>query len=143
WISSPIVERGISAARTVGRIAALKNGWDDSSLDNYPLFPLLNFVRKDSCSYIYNTAPLAGVVMADRQRQLQSRLADTKITEADIVELERFDGFRDWRSDPDIQVGKYWPLTSHQCRRSLAVYSARSGMVSLGSLASQFKHLTE
>lgn len=81
--------------------------------------------------------------MLERQISLISRISGARITEADIVELERFDGFKDWRADPAFAIGQPWPLRTHQFRRSLAVYSARSGVVSLGSLANQFKHLTE
>ena len=56
-----------------------------------------------------------------------------------MSELRLYDGFRDWESD--IVVGRTWPLSTHQCRRSLAVYMARSGMVSIGALQLQFKHL--
>lgn len=143
WISSQIVERGITAAQSIGRMAALRNGWDNSNPSAYPLFPMLKNVQKSSCSFIYSSAPVAGIVLLERQVNLLSRMSGAHITEADIVEMERFDGFKDWRSDPDFKIGKPWPLATHQFRRSLAVYSARSGMVSLGSLANQFKHLTE
>ncbi|MBK4992470.1 hypothetical protein IAE39_000644 [Pseudomonas sp. S37] len=143
WLSSPIIERAITASLSIGRMAALKHGWDNSNPSAYPLFPMLGNVQKTSCSFLYASAPVAGIVLLERQTNLISRISGAHIIEADIVELERFDGFKDWRSDPDFAVGKPWPLATHQFRRSLAVYSARSGMVSLGSLANQFKHLTE
>lgn len=143
WISSPIVERGINVAKSIGRMAALRNGWDNSTPSEYPLFPMLGNIQKNSCAFLYSSAPVAGIVLLERQMSLLSRISGAFITEDDIVELERFDGFKDWRSDPDFKIGKPWPLATHQFRRSLAVYSARSGMVSLGSLANQFKHLTE
>ncbi|WP_161871590.1 hypothetical protein [Pseudomonas sp. SG-MS2] len=143
WISTPIVEKAIVAAKLIGRIASLRNGWNDSDLGNYPLFPMFNSPHKTSVAYVYRTAPLPGIYHTERLRKVISRIPGISLTEADILELERFDGFKDWRSDPDFKVGEVWPLSSHQFRRSLAVYSARSGMVSLGSLANQFKHLTE
>jgi len=79
----------------------------------------------------------------EEQARLLARMPTLSIREEDICELERFDGFRDWRNDPDVEIGKTWPLATHQCRRSLAVYSARSGLVSVGSMALQFKQLTE
>lgn len=143
WLSSPIVERAIDASLSIGRMAALKHGWDNSNPSAYPLFPMLGNVMKTSCSFLYSSAPVAGIVMLERQISLISRISGARITEADIVELERFDGFKDWRADPAFAIGQPWPLRTHQFRRSLAVYSARSGVVSLGSLANQFKHLTE
>lgn len=143
WISSPIVERAITAARSVGRIAAIKNGWDDSVLSEYPLFPALGNVKKTSAAHIYSSAPLMATARTLLPEKVHARIPGSLVTEADIVELERFDGFRDWRNDKKVKIGKPWPLSSHQCRRSLAVYSARSGVVGLGSLANQYKHLTE
>tara|TARA_R110000851_G_scaffold15429_1_gene51015 strand:- start:79 stop:2226 length:2148 start_codon:yes stop_codon:yes gene_type:complete len=83
-----------------------------------------------------------------RQKALSyiSRGSDElRVRESDIVELENFDAFRDWRNDPrlNLKVGEYFHLENHQFRRSTAVYAARSGMVSLPSLKFQFKHLSE
>lgn len=61
----------------------------------------------------------------------------------DLDELRVFDAFRAWDENPDFAIGKPWPLTSHQLRRSVAVYASRSGMVSLPALKTQFKHLSE
>lgn len=143
WISVPAVEIAITAARAIGRIAAIKNGWDDSDFSCYPLFPMISQGDKDTVAYVYSTAPIKSTAQAYEINNLKRRIPNIKISEADIVELERFDGFRDWRSDNSIQLGKPWPINTHQYRRSLAVYSARSGLVSLGALANQYKHLTE
>ncbi len=62
------------------------------------------------------------------------------ITEQDRTELEVFDAFNNW-ADTRFSVGKMWPFATHQFRRSVAVYAARSGMVSLPSLGTQLKHL--
>ena len=143
WVSAPVVEKGVSAAQAIGRIAAIRHGWVDSDLSCYPLFPLTIRSAKDSAAYIYSTAPMQSSSQSSQINNLKLRIPNIEITEADILELERFDGFRDWRSDPSIQIGKPWPFKTHQYRRSLAVYSARSGIVSLGALANQFKHLAE
>ncbi len=63
------------------------------------------------------------------------------ITEESMKELEEIEYYRDWRSDKKYSIGSLWPFKTHQYRRSLAVYSIQSGLVSLGSLKSQFKHL--
>lgn len=83
-----------------------------------------------------------------RQKALSyiSRGSDElRVRESDIVELENFDAFRDWRNDSrlKLKVGEYFHLENHQFRRSTAVYAARSGRVSLPSLKFQFKHLSE
>ncbi|CQH38004.1 hypothetical protein [Yersinia frederiksenii] len=62
------------------------------------------------------------------------------ITDSDRAELEAFDAFNDW-SVEKFNVGNMWPFATHQFRRSVAVYAARSGMVSLPALGTQYKHL--
>ncbi len=66
-----------------------------------------------------------------------------KIENEDILELEEIDPHRAWRSEEDFSIGKMWHLTTHQFRRSLALYAQRSGLVSLQSLKKQLQHLTE
>jgi hypothetical protein len=65
------------------------------------------------------------------------------ITEVDLLELEKIDDERAWRSESSFEVGKPWPLSTHQLRRSLALYAQRSGLVSLPSLRRQLKHISE
>lgn len=142
WITTPNTERAVVAARHVGKIAALLHDYDETDLSQYPLFPAIGFSVGD-----YRAFKGASVIGKSRNKnklkRLTARWPDLVVQEADIRELEQFDGFRNWRNDPDVQVGQPWPLATHQCRRSLAVYAARSGMVSVGSLGLQFKHLTE
>ncbi|NUX99865.1 hypothetical protein [Paraburkholderia youngii] len=64
------------------------------------------------------------------------------ITEKDIEELELVDPERDWRGEGDFSVGQRWRLTTHQFRRSLALYAHASGLVSLPSLKRQLQHIT-
>jgi hypothetical protein len=65
-----------------------------------------------------------------------------EIKESDIKELEEIDPHRAWRSEEKFQVGKPWPLSSHQFRRSLAIYASKSGYVSLPSLRRCLQHIT-
>lgn len=65
------------------------------------------------------------------------------IEENDLRELEHIDPHRAWRSEERFQIGSLWKFTSHQTRRSLALYAQRSGLVSLPSLRRQLKHITE
>lgn len=73
---------------------------------------------------------------------LRARLQPT-ITDSDLCELEQIDPHRAWRSEDAFQVGRPWTLTSHQLRRSLALYAQRSGLVSLPSLKRQLQHITQ
>lgn len=142
WVTSGIAEKCTIAARKIGRISAILFQYDDTNLDVYPLFPALKKVR--SKIQAFEGGPVVAEASQGRAlKRVISRWPDLVVKEVDILELEQFDGFRDWRNDADVKVGKVWPLTTHQCRRSLAVYCARSGLVSVGSSALQFKQLTE
>lgn len=67
------------------------------------------------------------------------------ITEEDILELEEYEQVqerpRDFRNDEKFRIGRPWHFSSHQFRRSLAVYLVGSGKVSLSSLCRQYQHL--
>jgi len=65
------------------------------------------------------------------------------IEKEDIAELEQIDPHRAWHTEEKFQIGRRWTLTSHQLRRSLALYAQRSGLVSLPSLRRQLQHITE
>lgn len=64
------------------------------------------------------------------------------ITNEDMKELQQQDRMIDWE-EKGFKVGDYFPFASHQFRRSLVVYAARSGLVSLPSLQSNLKHLVQ
>lgn len=72
---------------------------------------------------------------------LRSRLQPA-IRDEDLSELEQIDLHRAWRTEKAFQAGQPWKLTSHQLRRSLALYAQRSGLVSLPSLKRQLHHIT-
>ncbi|MFA6121844.1 MAG: hypothetical protein WCT35_07380 [Sideroxydans sp.] len=64
------------------------------------------------------------------------------IKEEDVAELEDIDPFRNWHDEEEFQVGRIWPLRSHQLRRSLALYARASGCVRLSSLRRQLQHIS-
>lgn len=140
WITSEIIDVGICAALTIGEIAAIQNKWIVHPTD-YPLFPTIFPIEKDNnSSNFHANAPYSvGLNGIARLTEWLSLFPGLTVTQSDLAELYAFDGFRDWSED--IKLGKVWPLATHQCRRSLAVYLARSGLVSIGSLQLQFKHL--
>jgi hypothetical protein len=67
-------------------------------------------------------------------------LEQFRITEQDLVFLQRFEPERDWELE-GYNLGDLWTFSSHQFRRALAVYSRQSGLVSIGSLQTQLHHL--
>lgn len=64
----------------------------------------------------------------------------TFINTEDFNELVMLDPLRDWQCQPEFQPGENWRLTTHQFRRSMAVYAAQSGLVSLPSLKRMLQH---
>lgn len=78
-----------------------------------------------------------------KNRSTDSRMPEILITEADIQELEAVDPLRDWRSDSRYQIGKPWKISSHQFRRTMAVFCAQTGLISLPSLKRLLGHLTK
>ena len=157
WISFEDIQIGVNAAQSIGEIYALLNPhYDFSNPREYPLFPTRylpkprhknnqNIEHKTDFISNYEGAPTRTETNFNNYRQhLLEKLGDElRITESDIAELEAFDGFRNWREEKDCQIGAYWNICTHQFRRSLAVYGARSGVIGLGALSVQYKHLTE
>lgn len=138
WITSQDIAPALKCAQAVAEIIFIRHDITLSDRKRLPLFPAVYFdLGMEHPGYGIPLAKLA----AGLTPALLNRL-DVLIEERDIEELELFDGFRDWRSEDKFAPGKPWPFTSHQARRSLAVYAARSGLVSIGALSLQLKHLT-
>lgn len=83
--------------------------------------------------------PKKGIV---KQVSAESRLPPILIKEEDILELEAIEPLRNWRGDPRYQVGQPWRITSHQFRRTMAVFCAQTGLITLPSLKRLLGHLT-
>ncbi|KXZ61989.1 hypothetical protein AVENLUH5627_03524 [Acinetobacter venetianus] len=157
WITFEDIKSGVNAAQSIGDIYALLNPhYDFSNPSEYPLFPTrfsqkyrhkknLNIEKETDYVSHFNGAPIRSYSSFNHYipRILSVVGDDLRICEEDLAELEAFDGFRNWREEKDCQIGQYWNICTHQFRRSLAVYGARSGVISLGALSVQYKHLTE
>jgi hypothetical protein len=140
WVTSPELERVIPIAQKIAKIAAIRSNANFSKDANFPLFPSLSAFLANKENHTHYDIPL--IHTTNSLFSITSILNDIQITEEDLQELEVFDMFRDWRSEKKFSLGSNWPVTSHQFRRSLAVYAARSGLVSLPSLSTHFKHMT-
>lgn len=157
WITFEDIQSGVCAAQSIGEIYALLNPhYDMSNPAEYPLFPTLYSQKhrhKNNRNIEHETDFISNFEGAPTRiqtnfNQYLSRISTSlgdglRITESDLAELEAFDGFRNWREEKDCQIGEYWNICTHQFRRSLAVYGARSGVIGLGALSVQYKHLTE
>ena len=149
WVTSEYVMPAIDYLQSICRVSydnlkkrnALHN--HVKSISDMPLFSkfsqttrLHDFKHKKtyrkigfSQAYFYARVPV-------------DRISSMIISNEDYNELKKFDPFRDWKLD-GYAVGEKWNITSHQFRRSLAVYSAQSGLISLPALKAQFKHLSQ
>lgn len=78
-----------------------------------------------------------------RKKNFEDRLPPAIITEDDILELESLDPLRDWRSDKRFKVGSPWRITSHQFRRTMTIFCAQTGLITLPSLRRLLGHLTK
>ncbi|MDK9704612.1 MAG: hypothetical protein OEL20_15870 [Sulfuritalea sp.] len=116
----------------------------DDLKDDQPLFPSTEYLPWMRQRVLPEQRIVAGgtkLSHKDVVDSLLSRLCPL-IEEEDIAELEEIDPFRAWREEPEFAVGQRWPLTTHQLRRSLAVYANASGLVRISSLRRQLQHIT-
>lgn len=157
WITFEDIKFGVNAAQSIGEIYALFNPhYDFSNPCEYPLFPTRysqkhrhknNRNIENETDFISNFSGAPTRTQSNFNEYLNHISAllgdELRICESDLAELEAFDGFRNWREEKDCQLGEYWNICTHQFRRSLAVYGARSGIIGLGALSVQYKHLTE
>lgn len=143
WVTSV---DGLKAVRIAQKIADYiyeihdaKDVQIDPDIFKYPLFisaSSFGFTGKP----ITSTTTKYRIGTLYRKESINKMLP--KIEHADLKELEQIDPHRAWRSEEKFRIGQYWGLTSHQLRRSLALYAQRSGLVSLPSLRRQLQHIT-
>lgn len=119
----------------------------DLHRDDYPLFPSTDYLpwmrHHDHPTAQSPYAPHSIYLgHAGREGNLVSSLCP-EITTEDIQELEHIDPFRAWRSEAEFSVGRRWPLSTHQLRRSLAIYANASGLVRSSSLRRQLQHVAQ
>jgi hypothetical protein len=147
WVTTD--QEGFRAVRLARRFAAVIYDFlgvtpseVETEKDNFPLFPATRYLpwhtKGNEKSAQINAA---GIKLLRAKDALFTRLVPV-IEEQDIAELEEIDPFRAWRSETDFEIGKHWPLSTHQLRRSLAVYANASGLVRLSSLRRQLQHIT-
>jgi hypothetical protein len=144
WVTN---EQGYKALQAVQALADVIYGiykvnpnLTQGNSNCYPLFvstAFLGFTSKSRAKYF--TPASSGLILFDK---LQGEIA-ANIEEEDVRELENIDPHRAWRSEVNFTVNEPWKFTTHQLRRSLALYAQRSGLVSLPTLRRQLQHITE
>lgn len=134
WFAPREVVKAIDIAKEICRgLAKLYNVELD---ERCPLFlnpSILSYSRKKS-----EVGVSAFVARSIRTTAFHGLLIQAE----DLQELAQSDPLRDFYGEPGFAIGKPWPLTSHQFRRSLAFYGSNSGFLSLPTVRAQFKHTT-
>ncbi|TFW10424.1 hypothetical protein E4K72_00920 [Oxalobacteraceae bacterium OM1] len=141
WVTSGSGRHAIRIAQRVANVLYASLGIHPSSKSERRRgdFPL--FLSPACCSGIKPDRLIrTNISLADRSL-VRMRLQPI-VEQADIDELLRIDPHRSWEVEQKCEVGKPWVLTSHQLRRSLALYAQRSGLVSLATLKRQLQHIT-
>lgn len=143
WVTS---REGVAAIGLARRIADFVYGTigvqpDDAS----PLFVTVRYlpVDKTPLNWTGGLFHFGNLISGAKARERQLQVLLPQIAEEDLQELEYIDPHRAWRAEPEFSLGSFWPFSSHQLRRSLALYAQRSGLVSLPALKRQLQHITE
>lgn len=131
WVTSKEIEKPIGVLLNITKTIARANKLNQKNL---PLFISTGFFQQKGRMNLFAS-------YFTSKDQLPLSKESLTIKEEDIVQLEEIEVFRDWRGDEEFEVGKLWNIKMHQYRRSLAVYAVQSGLVSLGGLQLQMKHL--
>lgn len=130
WITTDDICKPVEALQSIRKLV-VSHLKDDSNVDWLLL----------SASNLPSGKGSFGRVVS--KKNYDNRLPDVIITEADISELETIDPYRNWRDDKRFQIGKPWRVTTHQFRRSIAVFAGQSGLITLPSLKRLLRHITK
>ena len=133
WVTSKEVERIIFILRSINQVIAKHY---NLNLNDLPLFLSGNiFVEKGKIRANEN---IRAKRKFDNKDELPLDYSLLRLTIEDKQEIEEIDFNKNIR---DLEIGLPWEFKTHQYRRSLAIYSIQSGLVSLGALQIQMKHL--
>lgn len=129
WITTDAILKPIDVLTKINHILAPFSPHKDSLFLTTSVHPISNGKKNSRAGHF-------------KKRNLEYRLDPVLITNEDILELETIDPLRNWRGDKKYQIGKPWLASSHQFRRSMAVFAAQSGLITLPSLKRLLTHLT-
>ena len=134
WITSSESE---TIVRLLNKLNQLITKIYEVDYDTFPLFPKTAFFKPKSENVMMSKTSLW---MRDTQvkDELPLDISQITVTQEDKKELEVLNPLRVLES---VKVGKIWNFSYHQYRRTLVVYALQSGIVSIGGLQQQMKHL--
>lgn len=131
WVTTNEIERVIKILCSFNTV--LRNN-ADFEYDDSPLFLRSTYLIKKWDSSHHITSDIT-------RRSLPLDFEKLKITQEDLSQLELIEYGKYWNQNDKYKIDDIWEFKSHQYRRSLAVYSLSSGLVSISALQTQFKHL--
>ncbi len=137
WLTSKEVDTPIKILQYIAKLIA---NYKEFDVEQCPLFVALAYLPFGGHGGFQENDK--DIIQCSKGLSNIKLLAPININQEDFDELEKIAPWHDWKSDDKFQIGKPWPITSHQYRRSLIVYAATSGLVSLPSLKRQLKHIT-
>ena len=141
WITHDEIQRVIDLLNT---IAEPMRNQVCPQLKKPPLIIKPSLLYNKEVSNLDYDAAKVGRLFKEKKSNIDDELPlnieGITITKEDIEELSCVDD-RDWSQHEWVRVGEKWRFTSHQYRRSLAVYALGSGLVSLHVIKEQFGHL--
>jgi len=139
WVTSSAIVNVIEFLKTLNEIVAKSHS---VNVDTIPLFPtslLFNPLKKRD----NRKNPLSIENKGSSHHNIKHLSRNNFIIEKEDLELLKEVMYeRDWDNEEEFEVGKSWPLKTHQFRRTLVIFANRSGIVEFGALKRQLKHNT-
>lgn len=134
WITHDIIKRVIDLLRHIGVPMANRA---NHKLKNPPLMIKISKLKNRKIGDNHYKA----IYPMDKIKEFAfNDLKSITLTQEHIDEMSLVDG-RDWNEHAWVKKGAIWHFTTHQYRRSLAIYALGSGLVSLHAVKEQFGHL--
>lgn len=135
WVTSKNLISANEVAQSICKIGLKLLGLQIIDESKTPLF--ISFAYPvEVRTNIYPDFPLA---LPDIVKSTKKFMPDVIVSKSDVDEIAKVNA--NYIFDKSIKIGSIWHFKTHQFRRSLAIYCARSGLVSLPALTNQLKHI--
>lgn len=145
WLTSPIVEKAISLAIELSacareqliKVASHSNdpGQVDKLMEASSNLWLSQIQRKNMPILITRNK------WNDKLKKY-SEVVGAIVTQADLLECRQINPKDGGSIDDKVELGKPWPLLTHQFRRTFACFAIRNGLGHPISIKQQFKHIS-
>jgi integrase len=140
WVTTKDMEKVIRVLHAIADVLNVNANIDDGQVMAPPLFISSTYLTPDFKKPLKDHTRINSYFSQSILKNYLYQAEDFIIKDEDILFLEMLEPEKDWRTG-ETQQGKHWSFSTHQFRRSLAIYSQASGLVSIGSLQKQLHHL--